>query len=61
MAKRVLGNEVTFTFRYKTSDGRSKRIYRCMETRIIASRIQNTEEKRGGIAMKEEIDWKKKY
>ena len=30
-----------------------------METRIIASRIQNTEEKREGIAMKEEIDWKK--
>ncbi len=30
-----------------------------MEIRISTSGIQNTEEKRGGIAMKEEIDWKK--
>tara|TARA_Y100001954_G_C15490028_1_gene444648 strand:- start:240 stop:476 length:237 start_codon:yes stop_codon:yes gene_type:complete len=60
LAKRVLGNEITLTFRYKTLDGRSNRIQRCFEIRISTSGIQNNEEKaRGAIVIQEEIDWKK--
>ena len=60
MAKGVLGNEGTFTFRYKTLDGRCTRIQGCMETRIITSGIQNAKEKTGGAkGVKEIIDWKK--
>ena len=60
MAKRVLGNEGTFTFRYKTPNWGSERTQRCLEIRISTSGIQNTKEKaRGARVIKEEIDWKK--
>ena len=56
MAERVFGNEVTFTFRYKTPDGGRTRIQKCMEVRISTSGIQNAEEETGGKAVKEYDD-----
>jgi len=46
LAERVLGDEVTFNLRYKTSNERSKRIQRGLALRFSAWRIQNHETSR---------------
>ena len=46
LAERVLGAEVTFSFRCKTSYARCKRIQRFLAPRFSAWRIQNNEKAR---------------